>query len=74
MDWPQVIALVVAAMEAASLLVPQGAFLEVLEVVDEIKDIAASGVLAGLRAFRDLPSQLAHYARVGLLWSINIRR
>ncbi|KAK9791149.1 hypothetical protein WJX73_003285 [Symbiochloris irregularis] len=59
----RVIALVVAALEAASLLVPQGAFLEVLEVVDEIRGIAASGVLSGLHAFRDLPSQLAYYAQ-----------
>ena len=54
----------VAALEAAALLVPQGAYLEALEVLDELRGVAATRTLEGLHAFQQLPAQLAAYAQV----------
>ena len=60
----QALAVVAAGLEAASLLVPQGAFLPALDVLEELKAAAEGGAAAGLHAFRSLPQQLAVFAQV----------
>lgn len=60
----QGLAVVAAALEAAGLLVPQGAYVEALDVLDELQAALDSGAVAGLHAFRSLPQQLACFGRV----------
>lgn len=62
-DW-QALAVVAAGLEAASLLVPQGAYLAALDVLEELRAAVESGTVAGLHAFASLPLQLAAYAQV----------
>ena len=60
----QALEVVVAAQEAALLLVPQGDYLGALDVLAELQDALASGLLHGLTAFWQLPAQLAQFREV----------
>ena len=61
----QALAVVAAALEAASLLVPQGAYLAALDVLEELRAAVGAGAVAGLLAFEALPQQLTQFAQVG---------